>query len=267
MATSRAEISAFFSLTRKPSFGNFNLYLGKQVCNESQELMRKNLGIFFGLPRLGVGAALVALFAFTSASRAGLLYEMTLTDVQGAGVASATAILGVEVINGQNYATSGSLNLSGSLNVSGTALALTIEGNSWNISGGTVQPPPNLKSPSGNFVYDNWVDINAPASGVFLSATVGLLFTDPSGDELNIWENSPNNYSLFVNLVGTGSQYQVNLGPWPGIGNPDDYLYLVGGLTAVPEPINWALAGFGLLFVGGTAGRFYLGRRRFATAS
>jgi hypothetical protein len=88
-----------FPLTRKPSFGNFYLYLGKQVCNESQELMRKNLGIFFGLPRLGVGAALVALFAFTSASRAGLLYEMTLTDVQGAGVASATAILGVEVIN------------------------------------------------------------------------------------------------------------------------------------------------------------------------
>ncbi len=35
----------------------------------------------------------------------------------------------------------------------------------------------------------------------------------------------------------------------------------------VPEPTNYALAGFGLMFVGVGAGRFYLARRRLATAS
>ena len=38
-------------------------------------------------------------------------------------------------------------------------------------------------------------------------------------------------------------------------------------ITAVPEPINYALAGFGFLFVGGSAGRFYLARRRSVMAS
>ena len=38
-------------------------------------------------------------------------------------------------------------------------------------------------------------------------------------------------------------------------------------VTAVPEPTNYALAGFGLMFVGVGAGRFYLARRRDASAS
>lgn len=35
-------------------------------------------------------------------------------------------------------------------------------------------------------------------------------------------------------------------------------------VTAVPEPANYAMALFGLVFVGGTAGRFYLARRQQA---
>lgn len=38
-------------------------------------------------------------------------------------------------------------------------------------------------------------------------------------------------------------------------------------VTAVSEPINYALAGFGKIFVGRGAGRFYLARRRSTTAS
>jgi hypothetical protein len=37
--------------------------------------------------------------------------------------------------------------------------------------------------------------------------------------------------------------------------------------STVPEPINYALAGFGLVFVAGSAGRFCLGRRRSTTTS
>jgi hypothetical protein len=36
-------------------------------------------------------------------------------------------------------------------------------------------------------------------------------------------------------------------------------------ITAVPEPVNYALAGFGVLFVGGSVGRFYLVRGRSST--
>ena len=49
----------------------------------------------------------------------------------------------------------------------------------------------------------------------------------------------------------------------PGTGNE-----LVGwslDVTAVPEPIIYALACFGLVFVGGTAGRFYLKSLRTET--
>ena len=38
-------------------------------------------------------------------------------------------------------------------------------------------------------------------------------------------------------------------------------------IVAVPEPINYALAGFGLIFVGGMAGRFYLGRKHISPAA
>ena len=41
--------------------------------------MRKNLGMFLGLPRLGVGVALLSLFSFTSVLHANL-YEITFTD-------------------------------------------------------------------------------------------------------------------------------------------------------------------------------------------
>lgn len=37
--------------------------------------MQKNLGMFFWVPRLGVGVVLLALFAFTSASRAGVIVD------------------------------------------------------------------------------------------------------------------------------------------------------------------------------------------------
>ena len=35
--------------------------------------------------------------------------------------------------------------------------------------------------------------------------------------------------------------------------------------TAVPEPVNYALAGFGLLFIGGIAGHFYLARKKLCS--
>ena len=52
-----------------------------------------------------------------------------------------------------------------------------------------------------------------------------------------------------------------------GNGNISGVTFSDFTMTSLPEPINYALAGFGLIFVGGSFGRFFLGRRRFATAS
>lgn len=41
----------------------------------------------------------------------------------------------------------------------------------------------------------------------------------------------------------------------------------LNAMTVVPEPITYAMAVFGLVFVGGSAGRFYVSRRRLAMAS
>lgn len=80
----------------------------------------------------------------------------------------------------------------------------------------------------------------------------GLLFTQNNGNELNLWGNANGTYTLGGNIGG-----------WQNF-NAD---ISIGGTTInpVPEPVNCALAGFGLLFFGGSACHFYLGRRRSAT--
>ena len=83
----------------------------------------------------------------------------------------------------------------------------------------------------------------------------GLLFTQQNNDnELNLWGNADGTYTFGGN-IGGWQNFNVNIS--------------FGGttITPVPEPINYALAGFGLIFVGGSTGRFYLNRRRSATAS
>ena len=50
-------------------------------------------------------------------------------------------------------------------------------------------------------------------------------------------------------------------------GNGSDIAFDNFAITAVPEPINYAMAGFGLIFVGGNAGRFYLRRKNISSAA
>jgi hypothetical protein len=54
--------------------------LRKQNLNYKKAFMKKNLGMFFGLPSLGMGAALLALCAFTSVSRADVTIIDNLAD-------------------------------------------------------------------------------------------------------------------------------------------------------------------------------------------
>ena len=200
--------------------------------------MRQKLGMFFGLPRLGVGAALLALFAFTSVSRAGL-YGITFDDGNGNAGSGQIDVEG-------GYAISGSFDVT-----SGAAIGV------WTLTGGT--PSSTKQSPGGYFTYDNMVNLG---SDPYLTTAGGLLFTDNNSDQLNMWANANGGYDLWAE---SGGIYIVEAGSYPGY--PDATTPGTGTINSVPEPIACALAGFGLIFVGGSVGRFYLGRPHSATAS
>lgn len=69
------------------------------------------------------------------------------------------------------------------------------------------------------------------------------------------------NFSGLTALNGATTIYfRGTFGATTGTGAYFDNIHI----TAVPEPVNCALAGFGLIFVGGSAGRFYFARRHRA---
>jgi len=140
---------------------------------------------------------------------------------------------------GANNVGSGQIDVEGGLAVSG----------SFDVTAGAAIGDWILAPGSGSdgsFQWDNAVN---PASDPFLTSG-GLLFTS-GGNEINLWGNSPGSYSFYGN-VGGNYNPQVDFG--------------VATINAIPEPINCALAGFGLIFVGGSVGHFYFARRRSATA-
>ena len=82
----------------------------------------------------------------------------------------------------------------------------------------------------------------------------GLLFTQNNGNELNLWGNADATYALGGNINGW-QNFNVTIS--------------FGGTTImpVPEPINCALAVFGLIFAFGSAVHFYASQRRSSAAS
>jgi hypothetical protein len=210
--------------------------------------MRQKIGMFFGLPCLGVRAALLALFAFASVSRAAL-YEITFNDGNG-NVGSGQ--IDVESANNNFYAASGSLDVTAGQPLGAWTLYV-----SDTTPGGTTPYPGYLYSPSGAFIYNNAVyptqNPQYPDTNPLLDY-YGLLFTQNNGNELNLWGNPNGTYTLGGN-IGGWQNFNVNIS--------------FGGttITPVPEQINYALAGFGLIFVSVSVGRFHIGRRCSAVAS
>lgn len=124
----------------------------------------KSLTFTFGI------VATLALPAFFSTAMADT-YDFSYTD-GGANVASGV----IDVVN--DTAVSGSLTV--------TAGAAT---GTWTLQPGAGE--------DGSFIWDNLVN---PNSDPFLDPD-GLLFVD-GNSELNIWGNSPDNYSLYGNIDG-----------------------------------------------------------------
>jgi hypothetical protein len=98
-------------------------------------------------------------------------------------------------------------------------------------------------------------------SGTGSSGSIGTTTLSGTGwTSVNLTLNSLATTGTTLTLTGTFAAGGGN-GTAGSIGFDDIQV------TAVPEPINYALALFGLVFVGGSAGRFYLGRRRSAMVS
>jgi hypothetical protein len=135
---------------------------------------------------------------------------------------------------------------SGTIDVTGT----TADSGSFTVTAGSMAGTYTLDATAGSDSHFSWDTTVNVGSDPFLD-TSGLLFTS-GADEINLyWTFADSTYGL-NGYVG-GVTYNGATGS--------------ATLTPVPEPITYALAAFGLIFVGGSAGRFCLGRRRSATAS
>jgi hypothetical protein len=243
-------------LTRESGFDNLPLILGKcetSLCKENQELMRKKFGMVFGVQRLGVGVSLLFLVAglgFVSQANAALF---TISTDQVVGHYGSIGYTGDTVTLGN---TSSSIDLSPGL----TTLKLN-----------DLVFDAELSDPSATYYPVDLLQLltmTAVPSGGTASSTLEYTgnLAISSSDTLTLLGASP----VTFDFAGVGTVVVTPLGivTAPNGGGQVHYnLDATFDYTPVPEPINYALAGFGLLFVGGTAGRFYLGRRRFATAS
>jgi hypothetical protein len=186
--------------------------------------------------------ALLAVLALGITAQAGAgLYDITFNDGSG-NVGSGQ--IDVELANNIYYAASGSLTVT-----AGQAIG------NWSLytAGGYASYPNHLTSPAGAYYYNNAVYVTGqnpqyPIANPLLDEN-GLLFTQANGNELNLWGNADGSYTLGGN-IGGWQNFNVTIS--------------FGGtsITPVPEPINCALAGFGLIMVCGSAIRCYARPRR-----
>jgi hypothetical protein len=173
------------------------------------------------------------------------LYIITFNDGKG-DVGSGQ--IDVEMANSNYYAANGSL----------TVTAGMATGD-WNLytAGGYTSYPNYLTSPAGAYWYNNAVyptgNPEYPTANPLLD-DYGLLFTQNNGNELNLWGNADGTYTLGGN-IGGWQDFNVTI----SFGETT--------ITPVPEPINCALALFGLIFACGSAAHFYARRRRSSTVS
>ena len=182
--------------------------------------MKTNLGTFFGLPRLGAGAVLMALLAFSvSGAKASLV-----ADWVNGGFVSGTAATGVNTtLTTQNFPFSLSQGTQGSVNfylylLSGyTASGLTGAFTFTTAGSGSIT-----------------VNGSSYSAGTYQISPVTLTGGSTIADGGSIYWSIPINLQT-GNITFTDVQID-------------------GTITAVPEPVNFALACFGLIFVGGAAG-------------
>jgi hypothetical protein len=212
-----------------------------------------------GNRRLGVGAALPVLFALAVAC---------LLSVSSADAAMTSAWL----FDGSSTASPNQLgaNLSGgsistaqNQNTGGTASLLVAQNQSFTIT----------FNPAGlsGFTLNYYIRNNGGSGGN--AADVQWTYSTPGGSgNLSQLNNAPDTFGpqtvSFTGFPDVSGYSTLSFTATVTGGQNNNGAYFDNlSLTAVPEPINYAMAVFGLVFVCVGAGRFYLGRRRSAAVS
>lgn len=199
--------------------------------------------------------AIIASWDFTSANASTFNYVSPTPSFTSSGGNATEGISGGTLHYAYNGANVGNLN--------NTVLTFTMAPNNSTISGLSVQYDAfsgQVTALSGTWAYSinggTFANIGS-ASGITIGAAAGANNNTFTLSGVSI---APTDSSLVFRLTLSGAAGGNN-----GTLNFDNLEF--DALSAVPEPINYALAVFGLVFVGGSAGRFCLGRRRLATAS
>jgi hypothetical protein len=227
------------------------LYLGKNariVPRKNREFMKKNLRAYFGVLHLGVGAALLAPFAFTSVSRADVDIVNSLGDTRVADAPASGNPFKVEdfstTVSGQISGVILDLNFNGVAVTAGSPLDVYVYGaNGSGPTGsgfllGTITP-----TTTGDHQYT--------VSGLqAYSLTAGQDYAIGIDETLGTgtvgWEyaafNSPNS-GIGGSFLGALNS-TAGSAPWVN-SNPLQQRFM--DVTVVPEPMTGAFLGFGVL--------------------
>jgi len=125
--------------------------------------------------------------------------------------AGATA-MNISFDDGGNNAGYGVIDVEGGYAVCGEFIVTVgLAAGDWTLAGGTPSAIGSGVSPNGYFNYDNMVSLD---SDPYLTTTGGLLFTNSLGDQLNIWAEGPDTYSMWA--ASSDGTYYVEAGVYPG---------------------------------------------------
>jgi hypothetical protein len=140
-------------------------------------------------------------------------------------------LMDISFDDGGNNVGCGVIDVEGGYAVSGDFVVTAgLASGCWALAVGTPSTPGSGSSPDGYFNYDNMV---FPGSDPYLTTSGGLLFTNCSGDEINIWADAPDTYCLWA--VNSSGVYYVQAGSYPGYSSATGFG--ASTITNSPEPM------------------------------
>jgi hypothetical protein len=243
----------------------------------------------FDLIGFGGKTALPSFFALTAACALSVssaeaavvaTWDFTTTWSSGTTVNLGAASVGNGVSAG---------NLNGNITASGSSAIVRVA--TGGQSGAFMQFNPNTTGTGQPMNFILQLTANQALDAFTISYYASVSAT--TGSRVDTWAYSLNSGTTWVNFTtqpanATTAFAQYNVAPPSGVSvasggtiwfrdtltgatannvNANFDTINVSALAVVPEPVTYALAVFGLVFVGGSAGRFYIGRRRLATVS
>ncbi len=122
-------------------------------------------------------------------------------------------LMAISFDDGGNNTGTGVIDVEGGYAVSGGfTVTAGLAAGDWTLLDGTASSPGSGSSPNGYFNYDNMVFLG---SDPYLTSNGGLLFTNADGDQLNIWADAADTYSMWA-ASSSGGSYYVEAGSYPG---------------------------------------------------